>query len=603
MNTDIIQITIILSAVVLLFVTGWIHMDIVPLLIPVALIVAGLVTTGEVFSGFSSSAVITVAALFVITKGLVRSGVVNRVADSLNRLTGGSRLRLTLAGTLLPGTVAGFIIVTATVLFFIPTVMRMAFQSKVSRSKLLLPLVASCLLGANLTLIGASHNLVVNSFVEDSLGFGFTFFEFMPLGAVLLLVSVIYTFFLGWRLLPDEDPDKDKPARERTDLIKTYDLADRLWELWVQNDSPAVGKTIRQLGFGERYGLFVVAVVRSEEQMPAEKKELRIGAGDVLLVLGNEEKIEDLAEKEGFFLAGHPRQQKRFPLSTAEMVELVIPPRSPVIGRTLTEINFRENTGLSGIALWRSGRSRRTNVGNIPLQEGDGLLLFGDRKKTRSFEPGKSFRWLHPPRREEAPPELKPYGPLAVLLLLFVIVSAALGWLPIDVAAVTGAAGMVLFGILKPREIYTSIEWRAIILIGCLYPLGLALNNSGASAFLADKLLLISANNPLAVLAVIAVICILLTQPLHNVAAAVIMTPVALNAALTLGVNPKAFVMAVIIGSSAAFMMPTGHPVTLLIQKPGNYRAQDFLRFGSGLALLVLLAVIIFVPLVWPFFD
>ncbi len=601
MSIDIIQVSLILAAVIVLFITGWIRMDIVPLLIPFALFVTGLVTAREIFTGFSSSAVITVAALFVITRGLVRSGVVNRAADNLNRLTGRSNRRLILAGTLLPGVVAGFIIVTATVLFFIPTVMRMALQFKISRARMLLPLVVSCLLGANLTLIGASHNLVTNSLLQDELGYGFTFFEFTPLGIILLLLAVLYSLLLGWRLLPAGDPDKERQEAGRTDLVETYGLADRLWELWVGEDSPAAGKTIRQLGLGERYGLFVAAVVRAEEQMPAEGKELKIGSGDILLVLGRKEKVDDFARGEGFFVAGHPREQKKFPLSTAELVELVVPPRSEVIGKTLTEINFRENTGLSGIALWRDGKPRRTGIGNIPLREGDGLLLFGDRKNTRGFEPHKSFRWLHPPRRDEAPPELRPYGPLAVLILVLVILSAALGWLPIEIAAVTGAAAMVLTGILQPKEIYESVEWRAIILIGCLYPLGLALNNSGASALLAGQLLILGSHNPLAILAIIAVICLLLTQPLHNVAVAVIMTPVALNAAQALAVNPKTFVMAVILGASAAFIMPTGHPVTMLIQRHGGYTARDYLKFGAGLALLVLLAVILFVPLVWPF--
>ncbi len=601
MDVDIIQVTIILSAVIVLFITGWIRIDVVPLLIPFALVVTGLVTPEEVFLGFSSSAVITVASLFVITTGLVRSGVVNRVADSLNRMTGKSNLRLMLAGTALPGLVAGFIIVTATVLFFIPTLMRMAFQAGVSRSRLLLPLVSSCLLGANLTLIGASHNLVVNSLLENYLGYGFTLFEFMPLGAVLLLVGVLYSVFVGWRLLPAEDPGNEKPDPERPNLIATYDLVDRLWEVWVQDRSPAVGKTIKELGLGEKYGLVVVAVVRSDQQMPAEQTGLRIHNEDILLVLGSENKVSELAEQEGLFVAGHPREQRKLPLSTAEMVELVVPPRSPAIGKTLTEMEFREKTGLSGIALWRKGTPYRTDVGHIALKEGDGLLLFGDRSKTRSFKPAKNFRWLHPPRREDAPPELRYYGPYAVLILLLVIISAALNWLPVAVAAITGAAGMVLIGLLKPREIYESIEWSAIILIGCLYPLGLALQNSGASVLLADTLLKVGNYDPLLTLLLIALASILLTQPMHNVAAAVIMTPVALNAAQTLAVNPKTFVMAVVIGASAAFMMPMGHPMTLLVQKPGRYRAADYLKYGAGLSLLVLLVIIMVVPLVWPY--
>lgn len=602
MNLDIILVTVIISAVIVVFITGWIRMEIVPLLIPVTLVVSGLVTAEEVFSGFSNSAVITVAALFVITTGLVRSGVVNRAAESLNLFTGSSKRRLMFAVTALPGLIAGFIKVVSTVLFFIPTVIRMSLQSKVSRSRLLLPMVATCLLGGNITLIGASHNLVVNGLLESSQGYGFTFFEFLPIGIAVLIIAVIYNLFLGWRLLPEGDPVKETIHSDESDLIKLYGLTDRLWELWVQEQSPAIGKNIRQLGLGESFGLCVLSVIRSEEQLPAEHKDLEIQAGDVLLVLGKEDKIKELAEIEGLFLAGHPRKQNKFSISTAEMVELVVPPRSPVIGKTLTDIHFRENFGLSGIALWRNKQPHRTNVGVIPLEEGDGLLLYGDRKKTRNFKPGRSFRWLHPPRKEEAPPELKRYGPLAVVILLMVIVFSALGWLPVSVAAVTGAAVMVLTRILKPREIYSSIDWKVIILIGCLYPLGLALNNSGASSLIAEKLLLLGGYNPVAVLAIIAAASILFTQPLHNVAAAVIMTPVALDAANILGSNPKSFVVAVIIGVSAAFMMPIGHPVSLLVQLPGNYQAKDYVKYGAGLCILVLLAIVVIIPIIWPFY-
>lgn len=298
--------------------------------------------------------------------------------------------------------------------------------------------------------------------------------------------------------------------------------------------------------------------------------------------------------------AGRPRDQKAFPLSTAELVELVVPPRSPVIGKTLTDLDFRKKTGLSGIALWHQGKPLRTNVGNHPLQEGDGLLLFGNRKKTRSFKPGKSFRWLHPPREQEAPPELGHLGPYAAALLILVVLSAALGWLPVAVAALCGALGMILLRILTPKQAYGSVEWQTIILIGSLYPLGIALENSGASALMAQWLVSsLESFGAKGVLFGVAFLTMLLTQPLHNVAAAVIMTPVALDAAQAVGANPKTFAVAVIIGASAAFLMPVGHPVSLLAYRLGNYKPKDYLRFGLGLCLLVLLIATFVVPLFW----
>ncbi len=603
MSLDLVLVLFILLAVILLFITGWVRLDIVPFLVPLALIGANLVSPEEIFVGFSSAAVITVASLFVISAGLVRSGVVNRVADFLRHITGESAHRLLLASTALPGIFAGFIIVTATVFFFAPTVMRIALHSNVPRSRLLLPMAAACLLGANLTIIGASHNLVVDSLLRSSTGAGFSFFELFPLGIVLLSAAVIYNMVLGSRLLPAGEDTLTKNSADPGDsLVKVYHLHDRMWELWVKKKTPAEGKSLREMGLGERHGLSLIAIVRAQEPLSAESVEQPLQADDVLLVLGREEKINALAEQEGLFVAGHPREQVAFPLSAAELVELVVPPRSPVIGKTLSELNFREKTGLSGIALWRNGRPWRTDVGSRSLQEGDGLLLFGSRSKTRSFKPGDSFRWLHAPREEEAPQELWHLGPYAALILVLVIVSAALGWLPIAVAALSGAAGMLLLNILTPKQAYEMVEWRTVILIGCLYPLGLALENSGASALLAKFLLdTLGSFGPTGVLLGVAFFAMLLTQPLHNVAAAVIMTPVAFDAAQALGANPKAFAAAVIAGVSAAFLMPIGHPAPLLVQHLGNYKPQDYLRFGLGLCLVVLAIIALVVPRIWPF--
>lgn len=604
MSLEIILVFIILTGAVLFLVTGWLHRDIVPILVPVALAVLGLLRPEEVFAGFSSPAVIAVVALFVISAGLVRTGVVIWVAEYLRYLTGESSFRLILASTALPGILSGFVNVVATVFFFVPAVMRMALQGNFPRSRLLLPMAAVSLLGANLTLIGASHNLVVNSLIRDSGLDTFSLFEFLPLGGVLLLAALLYNLLLGWRFLPGGEVEQEKELVETADdLVKVYDLYNRLWELWVKDRSFAEGKTLRDIGLGKRYGLSIIALVRGGEQLPAEKEELILQGGDVLLVLGREERLREVAEEEGLFLAGHPREQKRFPLSTAELVEVVVPPRSPVIGKTLQGISFRENTGLSGIAFWREERPFRTDVGSQPLKEGDGLLLFGDRKKTRSFNPYPNFLWLHPPRKEEAPQELRHLGPAAALILFLVVISAALGWLSIAVAALAGAAAMILLGILDLKGAYESIDWRTVVLIGGLYPLGLSLENSGAAAIIASFLVgILGDYGSLAVLLALGVISMLLTQPLHNVAAAVIMTPVALDTAQALGANPKAFAMAVIVGVSAAFLMPVGHPASLLVQKPGKYSSGDYIKYGLGLCLIVLGVIVLVVPRVWPLY-
>jgi di/tricarboxylate transporter len=602
MDLDTALVFGILGLAVLLFATNWVRPDVVALFVLVVVVIFGLVTPEEALSGFSSQAVIAIAALLILSAGLVRSGVVRWLAGRMGALAGGDDRRLSLLTTAVPGFFSGFINVIAMVSLFIPLVARLARRSEIPRSKLLLPMAVAGLAGANLTLIGASHNLVVSSLVTRWDVPRFNLMELFPAGAALLLGVILYVQLLGHRLLPDRSAEAGEDQRVPPDhLVRTYQLEERLWELWVAPDSPATGKSLRELGVGKQYGLNVISVV-GEEPRRLQNGEVRLQDGDVLLVTGREERVEQLvARNEGLLLIGHPSGQDDLPFSAAQLAELVVPPRSPVVGKTLVETGFREKTGLTGVALWRGGRPIRTDVGTLPLHAGDGLLVFGSREDTRSYDPEPDYLWGYQPPEEEAPQELRHLAPWAALILLAVVVVAALGWLPVAVAALAGAAGIMLLGILSPAQAYQNVDWRTVVLVAGMFPLGLALENTGAAAILSDLLVRsLGPAGPLAVLLGVAVLAILLTQSIHNAAVAVIMTPVAMDVAFQMGANPRAFAVAVILGASAAFLLPVGHPAALLVQHPGGYQLRDYLKFGLGLMLLYLLVIAFVVPLVWP---
>jgi di/tricarboxylate transporter len=595
-------VLVILAGAVLLFVSGRVRVDVVAVLSLLALVVTGSVTTEEALAGFSSTAAVAVAGLLVVGAGLVRTGVVRRLADGLQVLAGKSNRRLLVVSTAVPAILSGFVNIIAAVTIFIPAILRMSKHSRLAPQKLLLPMAATSLVGANLTLIGAGHNLVVNSLLQESGFEKFGFFEFTLAGAALVIAVVGYNLAFAFHLLPAGEPQLEEGRPDSPDhLVRLYGLADYLWEVWVQPESGVVQKSIREVSIGKRYGLSVLSVLRNGEQFRVQRGELKFETDDIILLGGREDRVMQLCrENQGLFLKGHPRAQEPFPSSTAELIEITVPPRSDAIGKSMRELQFRETTGLTAVGLWREGRAYRTDVADRALREGDALLLFGDRRRTRSFEPAPRFLFLNPSRKEEAPRELRKWGPVAVMLLGLVVIAAALDWLSIATAALAGAAGFVLLGILTPRQVYEYVDWRTVVLIAGIYPMGTALQKSGIAGIMAEGLVnALGSLGPRAVLVGVAGASLLLTQALHNVAVAAIMTPVGIDAAAAMGSDPKAFAVAVIIGASAAFVLPVGHPALLLVEEPGNYSRSDFLRYGSGLILLTLVVVGLVTPLLW----
>ncbi len=604
MTLEIGVVFAILGTSMLLFITGWIRTDIVALLVLVSLAATGILEVEEALKGFSSEAVIAIAGLLILSAGLVRSGVVRWIAERLNSIAGGSRKRLTLMSSMVPGVLSGFVSDIATVSLFIPVVLRLARKNDVHRSKLLLPIAMAALAGGNLTIIGASHNLVVNDLLRSSGQPALGFFEIAPVGIVLIISFAVYTLTVGQRLLPGEDEKGTAGNREnRVDLMRTYHLEDRLWEVLLLDDSPWVGKRLQEIEIGSEHGLTVLSVVRHDEPRLLIQADFVLEKDDMLLVSGRRTRVDKLAQEHpGLKVLGHPSQPEEFPSSSGELIEVVVPPRSDVIHKTLTDLDFRSKTSLTVVAIWRADNPIRTDVGTTPLQEGDALLLYGPGDQTRSYEPHPGFLWLHKPHREEAPLKLRHLGKWAALIMAGVITLAGFNLLPVAVAALGGAALMVLIGILPPRLLYKHVEWRTIVLVGGMYPLGLAMVKSGAAELVSSLIAgTLGTLGPHITMMGIMLIAMLLTQSLHGAAVAVIMTPVALDTAGLLGVEPKAFAVAVIVGAAATYLLPEGHPAPLMVQRPGSYEIRDYLKFGTGLVAITMLVVVVLVPLIWPF--
>ena len=586
----------ILAIAGVLMVTEALRADVVAWLVAMALALTGVIGPDDAFSGFARSAVITVLAVFILSQGLQRTGVARRVGRALQGLAG-DRPGLLLLLTMLAG--AGFSLVMnniAAAAVLLPATTEAARRAGVSPSKLLLPLAFGTILGGTATLLSTS-NIVVSSVLADRGLAPFGLLEFAPVGLPLVAVGVLYMLLVGRRILVASSPsdEVDRIQRLRQELTEVYALEERLAEVRVSFRSALAGQSIAASRIGERLGLSVLAVHGEGGRVTmAPPPEQVLRPGDTLLVAGKPDRVRKLAGL-GAEVLDAPSWNDDLSDGQVALLEVVVAPRSHAAGRTLKELHFREKYGLSVVALWRGGRSYRTDVGDIRLQFGDALLIHGARTRVAVLQGDPDFLVLGGP----GIPLRTQKGWVAVLITVLTLAAAASGLLPVAVAMMVGALCMVLTGCLAMDEAYRSVEWRAVFLLAGMLPVGIALDRSGASDWLGQVLVqTLAGAQPLVLVAVLFLLGTALTQVVSGQVAAVILAPVAVAAARQTGAEPRSVAMATAIGCSMAFLTPTAHPVNVLVMALGGYRMRDFLRVGLPLTLLLFLTLLLVLPAV-----
>lgn len=588
----------ILAAAIVLLLTDALRADLTALLVLIALGVTSIVPPTELFSGFSRSAVITVMAIFILTNGLYRTGVTDWLGKRLLKLSGRRAARMTLVVTLAGAILSWFMNTIAAGAVLLPAVIGVSRESGVRLSKLLIPLSFGTLLGGMATLL-TTANILVNSGLSSAGYTPFGLLDFLPVGGLTAVVGILFIAAIGRRLLPDRSPGDRYAWADHPDtaLSSLYSLRDRLGEVRIQPGSPLIGKTIAESRIGEALGLSVLAIVHNSHTRLAPAPEDRLDADDLLMVVGRRERVEQLTEL-GLAVERDAAWEGDLATAAVGLVEVVIAPRSRVVGQTLKQINFRQKFGLTAIALWRGGRPYRTDVGDLPLQFGDALLLHGAHDTIQVLQSEPDFIVLQP----ETPQVQRPGKAfVAAAIMLGVLIASALGWLPVAEASFTGAVLMIVTQCLTMDEAYQAIEWKAVFLIAGMLPLGLALQETGAAAQVGQFLLqTIGPGGPLALLSGVYLLAMLLTQFVSAQAAAVIVTPLALSVAAQIGANPHTFAMATALACSAAFLTPVAHPVNLLVMGPAGYKPRDFLRIGAPMAVLCFIVALIALPVFWP---
>lgn len=579
-----------------LFIWNRLRVDVVGLIVMGTLMVTGLVTVREGVSGFANEALVTVAAMFVLSAGLVRTGAVDELGKRLGRLAGDSEFRLLLLSVCLVIPLSAFINNTPVVVVMIPLVLGLARKGGARPSKLLMPISFASQMGGTLTLIGTSTNLLVAGLVLDLGLERIRLFDITPPALVLMALGVTYLLTIGRWLTPVRETAQD--------LIASYELRDYLTALAVEPDSPLVGKSLGEARFASEYGFEVVAIEHEGRRVMAPDSSAVIQADDVLLAEG---KVSDIAaiEQRAHLRIATPRADPFESDQVAEgpeapqLAELLVAPRSGAAGSTIRTLHFRQRYGVPVLGIRRHGTSLMDRVRDVALVPGDLLLVRGTPTELRRIHEGRDFALLgaveRPVRRRE-----KLW--IAVAILAAVIGLAALEVMPILLSAVLGVVAMFLTGCVRPEEAYEEVDWMVLILLGSIIPLGLAMQNTGTAGLVADQILRVTA--PLGLvgtLAAIYLITSLFTELISNTSAAVVLTPIAIATAGELGVSPLPFVIAVMIAASNSYMTPVGYQTNTFVYGPGGYRFADFFRVGAPLNLVMLVAAAIVIPIFFPF--
>ncbi len=579
----------ILAVMLVLFATSKVRYDLVALMGLITVTLMGAIPAEEAFLGFGHPAVITVAAVLIISRGLLNSGLVDALVGLVSRV--GDNLIIQIAVlTSLVAVCSAFINNVGALALFMPVALKIASRSGNPASGLLMPMAFGSLLGGLTTLIGTPPNIIIATFRAEAGLEAFRMFEFAPVGGLIAISGVVFIVLVGWRLVP-----RRKGATSPEDR---FDIGTYLTELRIPEGSSAEGKPLSAIDEGD-HEISVVAIARGERRLPAPSRTRILRRDDVLIVRADTDNLKYLTDDLGMEMAedSDPAEGTVRPEDLV-LAEVVVAPGSRAEGRTAVNLNLRRRYGVNLLGVSRQGSSLRGRLGNVRLRAGDVLLLQVGEEPVADILPEMGFL----PLAERGlklgmPRRLMASGGVFALALL----AAAVGLVPAQVSLVTAALAMVLIGLIAPREIYDSIDWSIIVLLGAMIPVSAALETTGGAQFIADGLLALSSRTPpWMTVTIVLVGTMFLSDLVNNAAATVLVAPIALRVAIGMGASPDPLLMAVAIGASCAFLTPIGHQSNTLVMGPGGYQFGDYWRMGLPLEIIVVLVGVPALLWIWP---
>ena len=628
---DILLLLIILAATVTLFVTRWLPMEVTALLTIAALGLSGILDVRHALAGFSSTATVTVGAMFVLSAGLMRTGALETVTITLARFSNGNTTRLLLLLALIIPLASAFMNNTPVVVMMVPVLLSLSRRFGIRPSKLMIPVSYFAILGGTMTLIGTSTNILIDDLYREAGGPGFRLFTFAPLGLVYVLVDATFIVLFSQRLLPDREP--------LSGLVNTRgEEAAYITELIVEPTSLVLGKRVdqvfrlpSQLPSGSRPlppmrhhrrvgqprrtplesrapdnppgepGVELLELFRDGRiYRGGEARELVMEQGDALMVTGSPNQLAQFMEAMQLSPASILEDERRAPVQSVEqhVVEAVVLPDSPAVGREIRNLGLYRRFGVRIMGLERRGGHRRKGLRSIRLESGDVLLLQGEPERLRTACEVMKFMLVE---GVESAIVRRTKNRTALLIMGAVVLLAATTALPIVLLAVAGAALMLLTKCIRVDEALDALDPATLLLLASTIPLGMAMQSTGLAALAVEQILgLAGSSHPVVLLSAFYLFTALLTQLISNNAVAVLLTPIALSLAANLGIHPTPLLMALAFGSSASFLTPMGYQTNAIVMGPGGYTFADYLRMGAPLTLITWLTATLLIPVFWP---
>lgn len=613
MNAELLLVLGLLAACIGMFVINKPRMDVVALLVIVILPVCGIITVPEALAGFSDANILLIAALFVVGEGLARTGIAYRLSDVLIKNAGQSETKLVV---LLMVAVAGLGSVmssTGVVAIFIPVALNLAERLRISPGRLMMPLSFAGLMSGMLTLVATPPNMVVNSVLNHEGSEGFGFFSFTPIGSVILVAGIVYMLFARHWLLPKSDNPSSSGAKRRNllDFIKDYHLEGREHRLRILPDSPLVGLNLREVKINYPNKAHVVGIERRgkfRQEVLQPTADTLLLAGDILLVdVPADPGINPVTRADELGLEPLPLRGRYFTDQSREvgMAEILLPPDSNLIGKTVLQLGFRTLHRLSVIGLRRGNTAREGEMLEEKLKPGDTLLVIGawDAVRMLQSQP-QNFIVLNLPAEIDQVAPVQSRAPYALFSLGVMIALMVTGIVPNVIAALVACLLMGAFRCIDMDSAYKSIHWPILLLIVGVMPFATALERTGGINLAVDGLLsVIGDAEPRVVLGSLFVLTAVIGLFISNTATAILMAPIALNAAVHLGASPYPFAMTVALAASAAFMTPISSPVNTLVLAPGRYKFGDFVKVGVPFTIVVLFICVLLVPVIFPLYP
>lgn len=592
MTIEQITISGILAITLVLFAWGKYRHDIVAIFCLVLGVVAGVVPTEQAFTGFGHAAVITVAAVLIISHALKNAGVVNVIASYLTPLTGNIYIHIA-SLTAVVTVASAFMNNVGALALMLPVAIATANQANRSPALVLMPLAFGSILGGMTTLIGTPPNIIIASYrAEINGGEAFSMFDFSAVGLVVAVVGLAFITLIGWRLIPSDRNSKDGSK-------SLFEISHYLTEIEVGEDSPLVNKLISDIDVLNTEQVDVVGMAQKNGFARPIPREYTLAPGDILLVQGDPSHLQTLVEENRLTLLTSASGNFVQPQSDKEiMLEGVIGQSSPLVGRSIEYIRVHAQRTLALVGIARNGETITTRLKRQRFKAGDVLLLFGDADTI-----DQRFQDLGLWPLAKRPLSLNRQRKVIPALLVFAgaIALGVAGVVTLPIAFLIAIGIFILMNVISVREIYDEVDWPVIVLLGAMIPVGRALESTGTTNWMANAILNITAGLPAAaLLALILIVTMFLSDIINNAATALVMAPIGVSIAGSLGVSSDAFLMAVAVGASCAFLTPIGHQSNTLVMGPGGYKFGDYWRMGLPLEILIIALAVPMLLIVWP---